>query len=181
MAIDERFFGITSEVSLVSEKRANRQQREGEGPFFGQIAVFVVPPAGPVAVEIGSIRKRNQRGIGCLRPDARLSGCHNKFGSLRRTTPSARRIARNRYRCRSEYNIQTIHTGPHIKTCKAIALSPCKLVRCFCGGGFMAPATFRLAMYQPGPLLLFAVLGNPSGPTLREVEGCRRKNDRGRR
>jgi hypothetical protein len=33
--------------------------------------------------------------------------------------------------------------------------------------------------YQPGPLLLFAVVGNPSGPTLRKVEGCRRKNHRG--
>jgi hypothetical protein len=54
LAIENQLFRITSEFSPAFEIRTTRQQNERDGPFFGQIAVFVVPPAAPVALEIDS-------------------------------------------------------------------------------------------------------------------------------
>ena len=41
---------MTSEITF--EIRTSRQQEERDGPFFDQIAVFVVPAVAPVAVEM---------------------------------------------------------------------------------------------------------------------------------
>jgi hypothetical protein len=57
LAIEKRLFRISSEVSPASETRTTRRQKERGGPFFGQIAVFVVRPAAPVALEIDSAGK----------------------------------------------------------------------------------------------------------------------------
>jgi hypothetical protein len=50
MATEEQLFRMTSEIT--SEIRTSRQQKERDGPFFDQVAVFVVPAAAPVAVEM---------------------------------------------------------------------------------------------------------------------------------
>ena len=44
LAIEEQLLRITSAVSPASEIQTTRQQKERDGPFFDQIAVFVVPP-----------------------------------------------------------------------------------------------------------------------------------------
>jgi hypothetical protein len=52
LAVAKQLFRITSEVSPASKTQTTRQQKERDGPFFGQIAGFVVRPAAPVALEI---------------------------------------------------------------------------------------------------------------------------------
>jgi hypothetical protein len=46
MAIEE-VFRIAGEFSIASEIRNTRQQNERGALFFGQTAVFVVPPSSP--------------------------------------------------------------------------------------------------------------------------------------
>jgi len=44
LAIEEQLLRITSAISPASEIQTTRQQKERDGSFFDQIAVFVVPP-----------------------------------------------------------------------------------------------------------------------------------------
>ena len=44
LAIEEQLLRITSAISPASEIQTTGQQKERDGPFFDQIAVFVVPP-----------------------------------------------------------------------------------------------------------------------------------------
>jgi hypothetical protein len=53
----------------------------------------------------------------------------NKLGSLRRLHPPASQVcSQSAVGIGAEYNIQTIHKGPHIRKCKAIALSSWNVV-----------------------------------------------------